>query len=556
MSTATIGAIYVAARDGLIEKTYERDQYTCFTPKFSENAQGSKFVSDVFLNNYEFVRILQEVLGFYRYNKSEHETMLVRIQHNTIQEASSQMVVDAFKAHLYEMPTDHYLYHAFVTVYNKFANSIATWFNKDKLNSLLYKADYPIIFNTDTENEAYFYFKNGFVVVTKEGYVFKTYDKMPTVRVRVGEQEKEVTKVIWKNQILPHNFTLKPKSEWEKSDWYLFAKNISQADMPERVDTLLTLSGYLLHGFMGKKRKAIIATDSTISVGAEGRSGKTLWGRGLAQLLNGNANAKLTEEINGKDFNPTNEFRWQMLGLETRLVILNDVKKRFKFDVLFNDISDGLERQRKNETPTKLQVKMYIPTNETIELPTGSYKDRAIEFEFSSHYNAKHQPSDEFSKWFFTDWDADDWACFHNTMLYGVMLFLKNGLPKEVKSINLEKRKLLDETNSDFLDYMDYRFHSAEAGQRIILNDPGQKEYGVEKNQLYNDFIAMYPEAQKSVSSNYFKRCLDKYVLYNDWIDSISQKKNNTTITLFFHRPATQQTEAVQTTEEGGDLPF
>ena len=106
-----------------------------------------------------------------------------------------------------------------------------------------------------------------------------------------------------------------------------FVFNISGQN-DKRFESLKTLIGYLLHGFFETKMKAVNLTDSTISENAEGRSGKTLLGRAIALI-------KMVCEISGKDFDPTNKHKYSSVNLDTQIVFLNDLRKRFDFETLF-----------------------------------------------------------------------------------------------------------------------------------------------------------------------------------------------------------------------------
>ncbi len=70
------------------------------------------------------------------------------------------------------------------------------------------------------------------------------------------------------------------------------------------------------------------------------------------------------------------------------------------------------------------------------------------------------------------EWDADEWNRFDNFMLECVELYLREGLV-EYEKINLAKRKLLDQTAPEFIEF---------AEQKLEVN----QEYG--KNAWYNSF--------------------------------------------------------------------
>ena len=102
--------------------------------------------------------------------------------------------------------------------------------------------------------------------------------------------------------------------------------------------------------------------------------------------------------------------------------------------------------------------------------------DRQFIVEFSDYYNKSHRPIDDFGKPFFC-WDEDEWSAFDNFMISCLQLYLEKGLvPYEY--VNLEKKKLIDETTADF----------AEFSESFEVN----KEY--DKKELFESFKKEYEE--------------------------------------------------------------
>lgn len=535
---ATIGQLAVAARDGLQEKKAQTDRYMCFVPEWTENAKGNKLINKFSLNTDEYLNLLKW-LGFRRYDTGG-KWIVVRVIDNVAEEIEEVHLADALMQHINEMPTSHTYYHAHQKLKNYVYNSTDFLFNKKSKLQYLYDKT-PIVFNNDNEKEAFFYFRNGFVTVTKSGLQFKPYAQMASFTATIDGEPTMIKKTIWKSQLLDRDFRKVPTEIYQKFDWYLFLQNITQKEVPERLDTLQRLLGYIMHSYMNTKLKAVILTDSAISEKAEGRSGKTLLGKSVQHILNPtNATEinKVASELNGKNFKADDTFRYQTLGLGTKVVILNDVKPRFKFDQLFNDITEGLDRTRKTEAPVKLYCKFLIPTNETIELPSGSYKDRAVEFELSNHYNDKWEPLNDFKKRFFgNEWTDEDWACFDNIMLQCVSIYLQKGMPTTIKSINLEKRKLLSECTKEFVEFMDIKFFGEDETQRILMipgTDYDEKgEYrkhhsGTQADELYNEYLIFNTDAAKrNFTKHTFNSYIKKYTTYSEHLSKVEDHRSN-----------------------------
>ncbi|MCL4483243.1 MAG: hypothetical protein M1445_11675, partial [Bacteroidetes bacterium] len=329
---------------------------------------------------------------------------------------------------------------------------------------------------------------------------------------------------IFKNQIKDRNFKVGDPDGM----FYKFVFNIS-GQKDKRFESLQTLIGYLLHSFYETKMKAVNLTDSTISDNAEGRSGKTLLGRAISLIKN-------VSEISGKDFDPANKHKYATVSLDTQIVFLNDLRKRFDFETLFNDISDAITVDRKNLQPFTIRAKMLISSNDTFRIEGASAKDRVVEFELADHYNANYSPEDEFNCWFFRDWDPDEWMKFDNFMCGCLTSYLKNGI-LEPEQINLDKRKLISETNSDFVAFMNDKVSS----QEIRFN----MDY--DKTLLHEEFLENYPEYRLDnwlrKTAN-FTRYLKAYSKYStDLKSTIKERRSNSRSFIQFTNIDTKQTE-------------
>jgi hypothetical protein len=256
--------------------------------------------------------------------------------------------------------------------------------------------------------------------------------------------------------------------------------------------SLCSLIGYLLHSYTNVKMKAVILTDSKVSDEANGRTGKTLFGQTLKHIK------KLTQ-INGKDFDPTNRYKYQEANLDTQIIFLNDVRSNFRFETLYNDITEGITVEKKNQTPFSLKTKMCITTNKTISIEGSSSKDRCIEFEFVNHYSDIYSPEDEFKHRFFSDWDKIAWQQFDNFMMFCICVYLGHGVI-EPKNKNLEKRKLKDETHPYFLEFMYEKISNGE----IVAN----KE--INKQELHEKFLNECPD----LKDDKFRKRLQTFTIW------------------------------------------
>ena len=256
----------------------------------------------------------------------------------------------------------------------------------------------------------------------------------------------------------------------------------------ERFNALCSIVGYNLHIFFETKLKATVLTDSSLSEEAEGRTGKTLFAKGFGFI-------RTYVEISGKNFDPADKYRYSKCSLDSQILHNNDVRKNFDFEILYNDITEGIEVDKKNQQPFHQRVKYILSSNKTIKMDGASSRDRSIEFELAEHYNDKFQPRDEFGHWFFTEWDSNEWANFDNFMMFCTNYYLQHGLVQP-KEINLRKRKLIDQTCAEFIEFI----HSKEitAGTKYS------------RDEWHKEFLDSYPDLKEDK----FKKQIKTFTTY------------------------------------------
>lgn len=434
-------------------------------------------------------------LGYRRFD-IENDHIVVKIENNVLSQETPTFVqqnvfkfIDSFPEILpNDVPKS--------ILVEKLRKSRDKLFNKGFLTMLTPEKDY--IFNVDTRNEVFIYYQNGFVKVTPNGIEFLEYNKL--------------NKYIWKNQILDRNFK---QLDVNYTGDFIFSKFILNVCNNDKVRflSLNTLIGYLLHNFFETKLKAVVFTDSSITEEPNGRTGKTLLGKALEKI-------KPTTIINGKTFIPDDRFRYQEVSYETQIIFLNDLKPHFHVETLFNDITEKVKIERKNQPPVSQYAKFLIATNRTLKIVNASAKDRFIEFEFSEHYSDKFSPIDEFKKVFFGhDFTENDWYEFDNFICSCIQEYLKAGII-EAPVINLHRRKAIEETNLDFVNWFESLLEMG-----FLLD---KQEYN--KAELHNKFLNDYPDwrTHKYVSQQKtFSKFVSTYCRYHDSVKFTERKSND-----------------------------
>lgn len=376
----------------------------------------------------------------------------------------------------------------------KMIEGISGYFNANKLYTLKQKE--PIEFNRDTMAAKYIYFKNGFVEVTRADIQLKPYS--------------DLQGYIWENEIIQHDFNvLEQKQTGVVKDFFYKVSGQKQ----NRYKDLCTIAGYYTHTFFDTKLKSLVLTDSMLddSGTANGRTGKTLFTRLISGILSSNPldeTIKTYVEINGKDFDPREKHKYSRAALDTKLIHINDLKRGFDVDVLYNDITDGVTVDKKGLQPYKIWAKIILSTNKSLKIEGRSSKDRFIEYEFSDYFSDTHSPEDEYKHWFFRDWNEKQFNEYYNFMAHCCHVYMQAGckLP-EPEQINLNARKLVDLTAPEFAEWIQ------------AFNPEPLKDYS--KNEMFTKFRSDYTDfAGDRFKQRTFTKWLITYINLSDrWAD-------------------------------------
>lgn len=294
-----------------------------------------------------------------------------------------------------------------------------------------------ITFKKDERRKAFCYYKNGFVVLEKG-------EKMKLL----GYEQLDMP--IWQDSIIQREIKLADDKS-RKSEFEQFLFN-AMGKSNDRFLSVCSAIGYMLHDYKDMSNaKAVILCDEALTGSDEpsGRTGKSLIGKALSFIKN-------AVQIDSRNFEFKNQFSFQAVKLDTRILDFNDAQKEFKFDKLFSIITNHMTVEYKNKAsftiPFDESPKLLISTNYTIQGIGSSYRDRMFEVEFSSHYSDTHKPEHEFGHLFFDGWDEEEWMRFDYFMIECLQLYLDEGLIY-CQHINLARRKLIDMTSSDFANF-------------------------------------------------------------------------------------------------------
>ncbi len=440
----------------------------------------------------EYVDFIKD-LGFFRYDLENGVCLFVHVENKVVRMVQPHEITDRIISEVRRLEGCEYVTSKMVI--EKLYGNLGRYFSTPLLQRLT--TDIPFEFVKDSKGNAYFYFKNGIVVCSSKGYELKPYSQF--------------NKHIWKEQIKPNDFILLQdtaellhNSEKAKEievpfiyEYGNFARYcFLLAGTSERFFSLCSLLGYIIHDFTDYKLQSVILTDSSISDNGEanGRSGKSLLFKSLENIRN-------IVHILGKDFDPTSKHKYDKAKPDSQIVFIDDLKRKFDVEDLFNDITEGITVDAKNQQPYKLKTKIIGTTNKPLKIEGGSAQDRFIEFEVTSFFSPSHRPEDEFEgQWFFRDWDTEEWNKYYNFMLFCICYFLKNGVQKPA-TINLAIRKLQEETQLELIEFLDDKIETGKL-KGIHL-----------KIELFDEFRELYTDFQYKLTQRKFTEYVRKYCL-------------------------------------------
>lgn len=457
-----------------------------YNVEYANDRDGNRYVKRIIIQFEEFFKILTS-MGFQLLEAQQPYTY-IKIVDNVIEEVDRSVIQNEFINYVKK----HHRPPIGITnkqIIQLVHSGSSNYFSDSKLTFLAPK---EINYNADTQNECFIYYKNGFVRCTPDGAFFLDY--------------KHLKGRIWKNQKnerdfkhLGWNLTAETLTEGF-GEWQKFLQNVCRERKKDysieevektkkRIASLYSIIGYLMHHFFDYTLKAIIFTDSKVSLNAEGGTGKSLIGDALGMVRNRTV-------INGKNFKTDNEFKYQTAKRDTQIIHLNDTDDKLKVEGLFNDITDRVEVRKLRKEPFPIKSKFILSANKTLSIEGDSALRRFVEFELTNYYGKDFTPEDDFKHRLFSNWNNEEWNRFDNLMVYCACYFLKNGLITP-EPINLLKRKLMENTSVEFVEFMEDKIENKEIRFNV--------EFCI--NDLFTQFFDYHPNYERHTR---FKNMQDK----------------------------------------------
>lgn len=292
-------------------------------------------------------------------------------------------------------------------------------------------------FIKDTENETWLFFQNYAVQILP--------DAIHTIPY------KTLSGYVWESAIIQRDYFIE---DFNGCDAQRFTSILGG----EKQEQLQQLIGYTISRYKDATNpRAVILTediDPEQEGEAQGGSGKGLLFSFIRQFR------KVTD-FDGKNFSFEDRFLYQNVTIDTNIIFIDDVPDKFKFEKLFSILTNSLQVNAKNKKqiiiPFEKSPKVFITSNYSVGARDGSSNRRKHDFAIVKHFGEDLEPEQEFGRQFFSGWDETEWRRFDNFIAHCCMSYLCSPSRKSINNItsNSKERSLIQNTNKDFIDYMD-----------------------------------------------------------------------------------------------------
>lgn len=456
----------------VVERLEQKEPITTF---WDVEIKGKKCIASI--NRYKLQSYLTKVGGFklFFYDPNGVDFRLIREVNGFVRDSSNEEIKKFIKGYLDKESDDLGLEQSPQSIMELIYKGSSQLFN-DGFFEFFDRAE--INFLKDDRTTAYFPFKNGVVVITKDGVGLRTYGDLGAV--------------IWESQVIDHNIVVDQEQEANQIEYFRFLKHICDDDL-DRLLYVMSLIGYLLHKYKDPTKPfSVILAEETENEAKGGGTGKGIFVKALSQMV------KMVR-VDGKNFKIDKNFAFQRVDLDTRILAIEDTRKNVDFEGFYSVITEGITVEKKNKDEFfiayKDSPKVIFTTNYTLPSFGNHAKRRQKVIEFATHYGLNHTPEDEFGHKLFDDWDLDEWNRFYNLMFECVRGYLLDGVVVVKQSEKLARKQVRVQFGEEFLDYLD----AVKTMEGWITLD-----------QLYNDFLKMAGYEKKDYSVKRFCRAIEE----------------------------------------------
>jgi hypothetical protein len=199
--------------------------------------------------------------------------------------------------------------------------------------------------------------------------------------------------------------------------------------------------------------------------------------------------------VDGKNFKLDKNFAFQRVGLDTKLIAIEDTRKNVDFEGFYSIITEGITVEKKNKDelfiPYKDSPKIVFTTNYTIINNGAHARRRQKTFEFAGFFGAENTPVMHFGHNLFSDWDLTQWGLFYNFMFECCKGYMFAGILETGSTLKVRRKHIRLKYGDEFIEWFDeYAKDDAKDWMAII--------------KLYDDFITSHGIEKKFFSQKRF----------------------------------------------------
>ncbi len=374
---------------------------------------------------------------------------------------------------------------------------------------------------SDDAAHCHLFFQNGAVTITPERVTYTSYEELPGY--------------VWEEAIAPHEYhgyassspaydfdedlKTQRRSEFERfiahvSNEFVDGHHVNNQEAFEH-----GLASLCWHYNDVLQQKAVVVIDNDPSFYSDGRRGKRILMDALRYIRSNGSPEGVVIKEDGKAFGGT--FKFQRVKANTKILIVDDVDdETVNFKDFYSAITDGLVKEGKGMTrfafTPESSPKMVFTTNRPFFGMDRSSTDRLLILPMTDFFTREgHRPAQVFGHRLFYDWDAAEWARFHDYMICIIQEAMRRDplhLPEPDLS-TFNANRILIEMPEMLIAFFDRLKDDVEYDKSALLED--LKEAGFEMKK-----------------QGEFKQTLDKYCrlrgrfLYKNTKDG-RYKKNN-----------------------------
>ena len=278
-------------------------------------------------------------------------------------------------------------------------------------------------FLKDGKQHCHLYFHNGIVTVRPDSVTFAPYNY--------------IKRYVWKEAISPYPYQgrhhpeccldlKQEEKQYRAADFERFLRHISCQVVEGRYIDNKSVFEYGLaflfwHYNDVLNHRSVVLIDNDPTDFSDGRRGKKIFMDALRfTRSNGTADGAFIKE-DGKAFGGT--FKFQRIKPNTKVLVIDDVDdEQIGFQQFYSAVTDGLVKEGKGLTrfafTPETSPKIAFTTNKPFFSVDRSSLDRLILLPMTDFFAKDGQkPIQVFGRRLFYDWDAQEWARFHDYII-------------------------------------------------------------------------------------------------------------------------------------------